>query len=423
MKKNQENRESMQKLKHALGWALAALVLAVGVCPANLKLKNLPNVINLTQGYSTQIALPAPFGAEIRQGGAAVLEGLDQTLSEADPSYMLTGETPGHAQLVLNLLGLPVKTVTVNVQPERTVMPGGQSIGVAIKMGGALVVGMSDMKGEQSPARAAGLKPGDRITRVDGHAVEGAAALSRLLKPEKSVLTVVRGDEELLIPITPIKDARDGQLRLGAWVRDSTAGVGTLSFYDPESGMYGALGHAITDVDTGTVLPVGEGYIYESHIVDILPGKGGEPGELLGEFFNEDKQLGSVEINSDIGLYGASDEPMLNELFPAGVKLLARDEVKLGPAQIITTIEDKGMALYDCEIVKLYHQDSPAPRSLVVKITDERLLNATGGIVQGMSGSPILQDGRLVGAVTHVFINDPTQGYGLYAEWMIEQCA
>ncbi|MDL2205887.1 SpoIVB peptidase [Eubacteriales bacterium OttesenSCG-928-N13] len=410
------------KLKHAIGYLLSALVLALGLSPGSQTLSKMPSTIRLTEGYSAELKMPSSIRAQLRESDACVLSGMDEQLGDVDPSYMLTGEAPGDAQLVLSMLGVPVKTVTVSVQPERTVMPGGQSIGVALAMGGALVVGTSDVGNQKSPARQAGLRAGDRIVGVNGNVCENASMLSDLLIEDSAVLTIVRDEQEQLVPVRPIKDARDGSYRLGAWVRDSTAGVGTLSFYDPNSGMFAALGHAITDVDTGTILPVEEGYIYESHIVDVLRGESGEPGELMGEFFDEEKQIGSVDLNTEIGLYGASDEPMLNELYPAGVKLMQRSEVKTGAAKLITTISGGDMQEYDCEIVRLYQQDSATPRSMVVKITDERLLSATGGIVQGMSGSPILQDGRLVGAVTHVFINDPTQGYGLYAEWMLEKC-
>ncbi len=410
------------QMKQGIGLALAVMIIATGCSPAMRKLNNVPDQIRLTKGHSTQLSLPKSVSVALSSEGACAISGMDQQLKDLDPSYILTGEAEGDASIVLSVLGLPVKTVPVSVSEGRTVMPGGQSIGVAITVGGALVVGVSDIGGLRSPARQAGLRPGDRIVKVDGIEIGGAASLAAALTGQQQVFTVDRDESELLVPITAIKDSRDGLYRLGAWVRDSTAGVGTLSFYDPESGNYAALGHPITDADTGTLLPVGEGYIYESHIVGLMRGQSGEPGELLGEFFDEDKQLGEVESNSELGLYGQSDEPMLNELYPRGISVMARSEVKTGPAKIITTIEGRGMKEYDCEIVRLYHQDEPSSRSMVVKITDPELLESTGGIVQGMSGSPIVQDGRLAGAVTHVFINDPTQGYGLYAEWMIDKC-
>ena len=206
-------------------------------------------------------------------------------------------------------------------------------------------------------------------------------------------------------------------------MRDSTAGIGTLSFYDPDDGGFGALGHAITDVDTGIVLPVGYGGIYESSVVDVNKGKSGEPGELLGQFFDAETQLGEVERNTDFGIFGTTNEAVENPLYPDGLPVGTRADVHVGPAQILTTLVDGEIRAYDCEIVKLTRQDEPSTRSMVIKITDEELLETTGGIVQGMSGSPIIQDGLIVGAVTHVFINDPAQGYGVYIEWMLDAAA
>ena len=224
----------------------------------------------------------------------------------------------------------------------------------------------------------------------------------------------------MVVSVEPALDPADGAYRLGAWVRDSTAGIGTLSFYDPESGAFGALGHAITDVDTGIVLPVGYGGIYESSVVDISKGKSGEPGELLGQFFDAETQLGEVTSNTDYGIFGTMNEEVANPLYPDGLPVGTRADVHTGPAQLLTTLADGEVRAYDCEIVKLNDQSAPATRSMVIKVTDEELLQATGGIVQGMSGSPIVQDGKLVGAITHVFINDPTQGYGVYIEWMLD---
>ena len=180
------------------------------------------------------------------------------------------------------------------------------------------------------------------------------------------------------------------------------------------------LGHAITDVDTGIVLPVGYGGIYESAVVDIEKGKSGEPGELLGQFFDAETQLGEVTDNTDFGIFGTTNEEIVNPLYPDGLPVGTRGDIHTGPAQLLTTLVDGEICAYDCEIVKLSDQDAPATRSMVIKVTDEALLQATGGIVQGMSGSPIVQNSKLVGAVTHVFINDPTQGYGIYIEWMLD---
>jgi len=232
-------------------------------------------------------------------------------------------------------------------------------------------------------------------------------------------LLVERAGERAEVEIMPAIDPRDKVYRLGIWVRDSTAGIGTLTFYDPDTGFFGALGHAITDVDTGIVLPVGYGGIYQSSVVDVNKGKRGEPGELLGQFFDADTQIGEIEKNTDFGVFGTTDLPLENALYPAGLPIGTRADIHIGEAEILTTLVDGEIHAYDCEILKLNDQDTANTRSMVLQITDPELLESTGGIVQGMSGSPIIQDGRIVGAVTHVFVNDPTQGYGVYIEWML----
>ena len=208
---------------------------------------------------------------------------------------------------------------------------------------------------------------------------------------------------------------------MGVWVRQSTAGVGTLTFYDPESHGYGALGHAITDVDTGIAFPVGEGAVYENEVVQITRGAEGRPGELTGAFFEQEVVLGEIERNTDYGIFGGAEDALTDgALYPEGLPVGTRSDIHTGSAQILTTLDGGKVEAFDCEIEKLYDQSEPATRSMVVRITDPELLERTGGIVQGMSGSPILQDGRIVGAVTHVFVSDPTRGYGVYIEWMLD---
>ncbi len=416
-------RFSKIQLKKAIGCALAAAVIAAGTSPLARALNDLPDLIVLTEGYTARIELPPSVTAQMSDAygdSVCALSGMDQSL-EGTGALELTGNDVGSARMVLSLLGIKIKTVNVDVQPERTLIPGGQLIGVAIHTDGLMVVGASDIGETPSPARIAGLRAGDVIMAINGQKVDSAAQMGELFDGAEAELSVMRDGKECTVRVTPIKDERDGVYRLGAWVRDSTAGVGTLSFYDPQTHAFGALGHAITDVDTGEILSVGRGYIYNSHLIDILRGQSGEPGELLGEFFDQESQLGEVTENCVFGLYGHSEQGIENALYPEGVKVMARSEVKPGPATLLTTIGDKGIGQYDCEIVKVFHQDAPSQRSMVVRITDGELLEATGGIVQGMSGSPILQDGRLVGAITHVYIDDPTQGYAIFAEWMLDQ--
>jgi len=413
-----------QAARRTFGWLLALLVLAGAMSPPARRIEALPDSVRLAKGESAEFELIEPMDLSIESDGAQVLSSTDERIEDAGGERVtVTGEQEGDARLVVRFMGVPVKRVSVSVKPSLLVIPGGQAIGVAVEMAGVLVVGASDVGHAMSPARKAGIRAGDRIVSVNGNAITSAEHLSDLIKKGgEAQLTVKRGEESLNVPVTPVKDGADGAYRLGIWVRDSTAGVGTLSFYDPKSGMYGALGHAITDVDTGTPLSVGEGEIYESRVVDILKSSGGRPGELIGDFMNDPKSLGTLTKNTPRGVFGKLNRPLSNALYPEGVPVAERSELVTGPATLLTTLDDAGVKAYACEITKLFAQNEPGQRSMVIRITDPELLERTGGIVQGMSGSPIIQNGKLAGVVTHVYIDDTILGYAVYAEWMLKEC-
>ncbi len=404
--------------RRAAGWLLSALTALLLTSEPVRGFTALPDSIRLTRGSGAPISLPSLLDADV-QGDAAVLSSTDESIQ----SLYLSARETGSASLTVRLMGLlPLKTIPVSVEEERILIPGGTPVGVAIRTEGVLVVGASDLGGATvSPAREAGLQPGDLICEVDGVPVEGSSHLSSLIAPGRPViLTIQRSGSAFSVPLSPVLDPRDGVYRLGAWVRDSTAGVGTLSFYDPATERFGALGHAITDVDTGQVLDVRNGEIVQSCIVEIRKGEIGEPGELVGQFGSASEALGQIEINGVCGIYGSAYQPIRNPLYPNGLPIAARDEIRTGPAQILTTLNDEGVRAYDCEITKIARQSSSLQRSMMLTVTDAELLSQTGGIVQGMSGSPIIQDGKLVGAVTHVLVNDPTRGYGIFIENMLD---
>jgi stage IV sporulation protein B len=404
------------------GWLLSALTALLLTSEPVRDFTALPDSIRLTRGSGAAFALPSLLEADV-QGEAAALSSMDESLSDQADNLYLNARQAGSAFLTVRLMGLlPLKTIPVSVEESRVLIPGGMPVGVAIRTQGVLVVGASDLGGAtKSPAREAGLQPGDLICEVDGVPVTGSSHLSSLISSgEAVILTVERDDDLFSLPLTPVIDPRDGAYRLGAWVRDSTAGVGTLSFYDPATNRFGALGHAITDVDTGQVLDVQNGEIVESRIVEIHKGESGEPGELVGQFGGGSHPLGEIETNGVCGIYGSAYEPLVSLIYPDGLPIASRDEIHTGPAQLLTTLDDSGSCAYDCEIIKIARQPSSRQRSMLIEITDPELLERTGGIVQGMSGSPIIQDGKLVGAVTHVLVNDPTRGYGIFIENMLD---
>jgi stage IV sporulation protein B len=353
----------------------------------------------------------------------------DQEIYNMKDPLSIEPQSQGNISLNLKLLGIiPIKQINVSVTSQKSLIPGGNSIGVSLYTKGALVVGTSEVVDRLGiahyPAMEAGLLPGDVIESVNGITVNDANHLSQLINKAKGKgvdLECRRGNHLFITSIEPVKDANDDKYRLGLWVRDSTAGVGTLTFYDPQTRYFGALGHAITDVDTGALLMVKGGEIMQSQIMDIKIGKKGLPGELVGNFTGNRKVLGSIIKNTTFGIYGKMSRNLPDFYYDKAMPIANRHNVKPGKASILTTIDDRGIQEYDIEIVKVNQQTVPSAKGLVIKITDPVLLEKTGGIVQGMSGSPILQNGRIVGAVTHVFVNDPQKGYGIFIEWMLAE--
>ena len=303
---------------------------------------------------------------------------------------------------------------------------GGNSVGVRVSTDGVLAVGYSDLttiNGEvASPAQNGGIQIGDRLISINGNKIKNSKDLSKKINESKSEnveILIERNGEEITKNINLSKNG-DGDYKIGLWVRDSTAGVGTLTFYDKESGKYGAIGHPITDSETEKILSIKNGDLLNSSIISIKKGVKGNPGELRGIFSSDKKPIGNVTGNTQCGIFGSMNTENLKNINNKTYKVGWRDEIQPGPAQIITTIDEEGPKLYDIEIMKLAKQDSISTKSMVIKITDERLLEKTGGVVQGMSGSPIIQNDKIIGAVTHVLVNKPEVGYGIYIEWMLK---
>ena len=411
-------------LKKSVGVVLSMLVMLSYFSPMQQTLRTLPSHLDLTQGQARTIALGG-LTLTPQEGSASVSASEDETLRDVG-AVDLASETVGTSELLLSLMGIPLKKVEVEVSPEKRLIPGGQAIGVAMRTEGVLVVGVADLQDAASPAQLCGIQPGDVIRRVGGANVTSAEQLSALVAASEGKplnIEFLRDGAAMTTTMVPKLDATTGTARMGAWVRDSTAGVGTLSFYDPDTGKYAALGHAITDGDTGQVLTVGEGQILRASIVGVQKGQKGTPGELKGSFLREAEVIGDINRNSILGIYGEMDEAASNDLYPDGLPIGLRSGVHTGKAQILSSVDGTGIRAFDVEITRVNQQQSPAPKSMVIHVTDPDLLAITGGIVQGMSGSPIIQDGRIIGAVTHVFVSDPTQGYGLYIDWMLQEAA
>ena len=421
-------------IKKLTGIILAFTFIAFNYSPFVQNISDFPSELQIFEGETQILDFKLPLKLSIEGEDVNVLKFNGNSLKDQESYSMkapLSIEPQGQGDISLSfkLLGLiPIKQIKVSVTSQKSLIPGGNSIGVSLYTKGALVVGTSEVTDRSGnahfPAMEAGLMPGDVIESVNGVAVKDANHLSQLVNKAQGrrVDLECRRDNRLFVTtIEPVKDANDDKYRLGIWVRDSTAGVGTLTFYDPQTRYFGALGHAITDVDTGSLLSVKGGEIMQSQIMDIKIGKKGLPGELVGNFSGNRKVLGSIIKNTAFGIYGKMSRSLPDFYLDKAIPIANRHNVKPGKASILTTIDDRGIQEYDIEIIKVNQQAVPSSKGLVIKITDPELLEKTGGIVQGMSGSPILQDGRIVGAVTHVFVNDPQKGYGIYIEWMLDE--
>ena len=291
---------------------------------------------------------------------------------------------------------------------ERTLLPLGRAVGIELRTPGALVVGLA---ADGSPAGDAGVRAGDLITEVDGQRVGSAEDFAAALSGagERVTLTLTRGGRTLRLEVEP-EAAPEGK-KLGLWLRSGISGIGTVTFVDPETGWFGALGHPVSDAETNLPLPLGSGRISAAEIVAVRRGEGGLPGELCGSF-DAARAVGTVEKNTDCGLFGYLEDWEAGEALPVA----AESEIVPGAATILCSVEGSAVAEYAVRIEQVRRGDM---RTLCFRVEDEALLARTGGIVQGMSGSPILQGGRLVGAVTHVFVADPTRGYGVSIERML----
>ncbi|MFC5467871.1 SpoIVB peptidase [Cohnella suwonensis] len=392
-----------------------------------------PSQLRLFQGQAVSLHYAMPVHAEGSVNPqVAEINGSNGSSMRVDLSRPLSIQ-PKHSgitDLKLKLFGrIPFKTVRLQVIPNLKVIPGGQTIGVKVKAAGIMVVGhhlvQTKNRSKVSPGEDAKLKLGDLIVEINGETCNDISKIAPYAESagrtgEALRLLVQRGKDRFKTTLKPAYDEEDKAWRLGLYIRDSAAGVGTLTFYAPDQGVYGALGHVITDMDTQSPIVVGSGEIVQSNVNSISKSQSGEPGEKRASFLKGGKTLGNVERNTPFGIFGQMKQLPDHAYQPEPISVAFAEEVKEGPAQMLTVVEKQKVERFDIEIVHVAKQSAPATKGMVIKITDKQLLERTGGIVQGMSGSPIIQNGKLVGAVTHVFVNDPSSGYGCFIEWMLQ---
>lgn len=335
--------------------------------------------------------------------------------------FSLSGTEKGYSKITDSHIGI---TRTVSAQEAKTVIPGGNCIGVSLCADGALVVSTADVTSADgsfsSPAADAGIKPGDLIQKFNNEKINGVEDLEKAIKNAKgksSTVKIKRQAKEMDILVKPKISGKDNSFRIGAWVKDAASGIGTMTFYDPKTKTFAALGHGICDPETGNILSIGNGDILDATIVSVDKGEKGVPGELNGIFSESNSAIGKITHNCELGIFGQLNSSFIIDTSP--LPIANRDEIKTGPAYIRANTEGSKVEQFSIEITKILPKSISSQKNMIIKITDEKLLNKTGGIVQGMSGSPVIQNGKLVGAVTHVFVNDPTRGYGIFIENML----
>ena len=314
---------------------------------------------------------------------------------------------------------IPVKNIKVTNSKRKYVVPGGEVFGIKLYTDGVIIVDTDVVETESgniNPAEKSGLVIGDIIKKINGEEITSTKHLSKILEKSQGnemVITLIRNSKEINVKFRTYKDNLSGKYKAGLWVRDSTAGLGTVTFYNTENNSFAGLGHPIYDVDTNKIMPMKNGEMAEATINGLYKSSSGSVGELCGLLSG--KIIGELCLNCEEGIYGFTNTKKI-ETLPVAVK----QEIVVGDAQIICTVDNSGPQYFDVEIVKIYSNSTAVNKDMIIKIKDEKLLNITGGIVQGMSGTPIIQNGMLVGAITHVFVNEPTQGYAIFAERMYE---
>lgn len=400
----------------------------------------IPGSIKLKQGEEQVLDVGLPLSGEITKMKeedddsmrAVTVTGQGESNIPANSIYIdlrnsvtMKADTLSTYQMNLKLFGwIPFKQVDIEVIEDMTLTPVGLPIGIYLKTDGVLVIGIGDftaLDGSSASPSKYLLSTGDYILAVDGNAVEGKKKFIETIEQsggEPVVLSIRRGEEEFDVEVQPVQN-QNGKYKLGIWVRDNAQGVGTMTFVDSD-GNFGALGHGINDVDTSIVMQLDSGTLYNTEIIAIKKGVKGKPGEMTGMIEYSDKNiLGVITANTSKGIFGTCNDKMLSRIETEPVPIGLKQEVELGEAQVLCAV-DGTPRYYDIEIKELYLDHANINKGIVLKITDPELIALTGGIVQGMSGAPIIQNGKFIGAVTHVLVNDSTSGYGIFIEEMLD---
>lgn len=382
-----------------------------------LVINYIPDQITIFEGEN--ISLKTFFGITLNSDNEVLTASAD------------TGEKTinkiGSEKLSVNFFDkLLIKDIDVSVLPRTTVIPVGNIAGLKLYTSGVLVVGMSEIEGEDSqtykPYENTGIEEGDTIVKINDKEINTTDELIEKInmsKGEEVEIEYIHDEQTKECSITPVKTSEE-EYKLGLWVRDSAAGVGTVSFYEPSTQKFGALGHGITDIDTGDLLNIASGEFVTAKILDIKKGEDGNPGKIQGTVENQET-IGEISKNTEFGIFGKiKDLSSLNIDTSKEMEVALRDEIQLGKATILCSLDNQTVGEYEIEITKINKENNYNNKSMEIKVTDERLIEKTGGIIQGMSGSPIIQNGKFVGAITHVLVNSSTEGYAIFGDLMLK---
>jgi stage IV sporulation protein B len=415
--------------KLALGFWLSAI--AGGVFVWHLAYRAVPDQISMLENQKEEFSFSLPWratlsseSAEVSLGNESNIPGDEITVNSSEPFHVFAGKK-GSYQMNLKLLGLiKLKEIQVDVVDTRYAIPCGSPIGIYLKSQGVMVVGTGRITredGRETEPAFGKLKSGDYIETFNGTPLSTKEDLVREVgkwNGGEASLTIRRRGENMEVALSPVK-GEDGSYKLGAWVRDDTQGIGTITYVDP-NGHFGALGHGISDSDTGELVEIETGALYTAKIMGVEKGEAGKPGLLSGViYYGPQSCRGEITANTEDGIFGMVDQQLKKQIQGEPMEVARCQEVKPGPAVIRTAVSGE-VKDYTVEIQKVDQSPSKRNKAMVLKVTDPELLSLTGGIVQGLSGTPILQNGKLAGAVTHVFVQDPSRGYGILADDMMK---
>ena len=419
------------KQKHTLAWCVFLFISLLIATPFVVSNFFLPSEIKLIVGEEHHFNFEIPLKASIVKGEDIIIKDdaerfIGSHSIDLNRAFYVTMPEEGETDVTLSFMGIiPLKTVSVKALSYQTLIPCGDIVGIKVDTTGVMVLGVGEFESENttvSPCKGL-IEIGDIILECNGRPVESKEAFRSLIESssaEEVVLQLSRKGELKKVKITPAYSKSEEEYKIGLWIKDSTQGIGTMTYINPENGHFGALGHGITDTQTHILTPVRTGEIMEVMITKIKKGEKGAPGELSGIIdYKEESLLGEIDLNSSLGIYGQVNKNYLERKKNEALPIAFQDEVHEGKASIMLNLTGKGSREYEVEIQKVSKYSNEPSKGMVIRIVDDELLALTNGIIQGMSGSPILQDGKIIGAVTHVFVHDPTRGYGIFIENMI----